>query len=158
MENVSHEKIIEALKKIPFLGDFTDEELSLLLKITQWLRFQPGDIIIKEGASEKNFSIILKGNVSIRKRTGVGAYKKTICNLSMGQSFGEMSFVIGKPRSADIIAEEETYVLRFNSEDIQKEHGNPQYAPLLLKFYKKFSEILAGRLEDADKRLVNPFM
>lgn len=69
-----------------------------------------------------------------------------------------MSFVTGKPRSADIVAEDETYVLRFNSEDIQREHQNPKYAPLLLKFYKKFSEILAERLEDADKRLVNPFM
>jgi len=49
MENVSQEKIIESLKKIPFFRDFTDEDLSLLLKITQWLRFQPGDIIIKEG-------------------------------------------------------------------------------------------------------------
>lgn len=158
MENASQEKIIEVLKKIPFFKEFTDGELSLLLKITQWLRFQPGDIIIKEGSSEKNFSIILKGSVSIRKRTGVGAYKKTICNLSMGQSFGEMSFVTGKPRSADIVAEDETYVLRFNSEDIQKEHGNPQYASLLLKFYKKFSEILAERLEDADKQLIKPFM
>jgi CRP-like cAMP-binding protein len=156
--DASQEKIIEVLKKIPFFREFTDEDLSLLLKITQWIRFQPGDIIIKEGSSEKNFSIILKGSVSIRKRTGVGAYKKTICNLSMGQSFGEMSFVTGKPRSADIVAEDETYVLRFNSEDIQKEHGNPQYAPLLLKFYKKFSEILAERLEDADKQLVKPFM
>jgi hypothetical protein len=36
MENVSHEKIIEALKKIPFFREFTDEDLSLLLKITQW--------------------------------------------------------------------------------------------------------------------------
>lgn len=158
MENASQEKIIEVLKKIPFFKEFTDGELSLLLKITQWLRFQPGDIIIKEGSSEKNFSIILKGSVSIRKRTGVGAYKKTICNLSMGQSFGEMSFVTGKPRSADIVAEDETYVLRFNSEDIQKEHGNPQYASLLLKFYKKFSEILAERLEDADKQIIKPFM
>jgi CRP-like cAMP-binding protein len=156
--DASQEKIIEVLKKIPFFREFTDEDLSLLLKITQWIKFQSGDIIIKEGASEKNFSIILKGSVSIRKRTGVGAYKKTICNLSMGQSFGEMSFVTGKPRSADIVAEDETYVLRFNSEDIQKEHGNPQYAPLLLKFYKKFSEILAERLEDADKQLVKPFM
>jgi CRP-like cAMP-binding protein len=61
MENISQEKIIEVLKKIPFFREFTDGELSLLLKITQWIRFQPGDIIIKEGASEKNFSIILKG-------------------------------------------------------------------------------------------------
>lgn len=158
MEDAGQDKIIEVLKKIPFFGEFTDGDLSLLLKITQWLRFQSGDIIIKEGSSEKNFSIILKGSVSIRKRTGVGAYKKTICNLSMGQSFGEMSFVTGKPRSADIVAEDETYVLRFNSEDIQREQKNPQYAPLLLKFYKKFSEILAERLEDADKQLVKPFM
>jgi signal-transduction protein with cAMP-binding, CBS, and nucleotidyltransferase domain len=158
MENASQDKIIEVLKKIPFFREFTDEDLSLLLKITQWIRFQSGDIIIKEGSSEKNFFIILKGSVSIRKRTGVGAYKKTICNLSMGQSFGEMSFVTGKPRSADIVAEEDTYVIRFNSEDIQREQKNPRYAPLLLKFYKKFSEILAERLENADKQLVKPFM
>lgn len=152
-------KIAEALRKIEFFKDFTDDELARLLKITQWVRYAHGDIIIREGAAEKTFYVIIKGSVSIKKRMGAGGLKKTIATLSSGQSFGEMSsFITGRPRSADIIAEEETYVLRFNADEIHGEQTNPAYATILFKFYKKFAEVLAERLEEADREIINPPM
>lgn len=160
MENNDREiKIFEALKKIAFFKEFSDDELHHLLQVTTWIKYRHGDIIIKEGATERTFYVILKGSVSIKKRMVAGGLKKTITVLSMGESFGEMSsFITGKPRTADIIAEEETYVLRFDADEIHKEQNNPKYAAILFKFYKKFAEVLAGRLEDADKEIVCPSM
>ena len=156
--NDKHGAIAEALRKIAFFNEFTDKELSHLLEITQWLKYAQGDVIIQEGAAEKNFYVIIKGKVSIKKRLGGVGLKKTISTLTPGQSFGEMSFITGKPRSADIFAEENTFVLRFNPEDILREGGNPQYTGILFKFYKKFAELLADRLEEADQEIINPPM
>ena len=150
-------KIVDAVRRIDFFRDFSDDELSQLLKVSQWIKYSHGDIIIKEGTQEKTFYVVLRGSVTIKKRMGAGGLKKTIGMLSAGQSFGEMaSFITGRPRSADIIAEEETYVLRFNADDIHREQGNPQYTAILLKFYKRFAEALAERLEEADREISNP--
>ena len=158
MGNDDKEKMMAgALRKISFFDEFTGEELSYLLKVTQWVKFGQGDVVIREGATEKTFYVIIKGTVSIKKRMGGAGMKKTINTLSAGQSFGEMSsFITGRPRTADIIAEEETIVLRFNADDIHSEQENPRYAMILFKFYKKFAEILAGRLEEADREIINP--
>lgn len=150
---------IEALKKINFFSEFTNEELSHLLSLSQCVKYGQGDIIIREGAVEKTFYIIIKGTVSIKKKMGGGGLKKTIGTLSAGQSFGEMSsFITGRARTSDIIAEEETYLLRFNADEIHKEQENPRYAMILFKFYKKFAEVLAERLEEADQEIINPPM
>jgi serine/threonine-protein kinase len=156
MEEFSSEKIIEIMKKIRFFNEFTEEELALLLKIAKWVKFEQGDLIIKEGALEKTFFIIIKGRVVVKKKKGFLPFKKTISILSSGESFGEMAFITGSPRSADIAVEETTYALKFDSDDIQKEQGNPQYIRILFKFFKKFSATLAERLERANRELANP--
>jgi CRP-like cAMP-binding protein len=158
MEDISNEKIIEILKRIPFFGEFTDEDFPLMLGITQWVRFGAGDIIIREGTSERTFFFILKGRVAVKKKTGIGSLKKDINILSPGESFGEMSFITGSPRSADIIAEDTTYVLRFKAEEILGKQENPEHIRILFKLYKKFAEILADRLTKATSELAKPFM
>lgn len=160
MENDGQDqKKLAALKRIAFFKEFNDDELIHLLKITEWIKYGKGDIIVKEGENEKTFYVILKGSVSIKKRIGGSGLKKTLNTVPAGESFGEMSsFITGRPRSADIITEEETYVLRFNADEIHKEQDNPKYASILFKFYKKFAEILAERLEEADREILNPPM
>lgn len=153
MEGVSKEKMIEILKKVSFFSEFTDEELMLISGFMQWVKFETGDIIIKEGATEKTFFLIIKGKVAIKKKTWIGSLKKAIDMISAGQIFGEMAFITGKPRTADIIAEEDTYVLKFNAEDVLKDES--KYANILVKFYKKFAEALSERLAKADREIVN---
>ncbi|HCL81095.1 MAG: hypothetical protein A2077_00155 [Nitrospirae bacterium GWC2_46_6] len=153
MENITQEKMIEILKKVHFFSGFTDEELKLISGFMQWIKFEAGDIIIKEGMIEKTFFLIIKGKVSIKKKTWMGSLKKAIDMISAGQIFGEMAFITGKPRTADIIAEEETYVLKFSAEEMLKDET--KYAHILVKFYKKFAEALSERLAKADRELVN---
>lgn len=153
MENITQEKMIEILKKVSFFSEFADEDLKLISGFMQWVKFESGDIIIKEGATEKTFFLIIKGKVSIKKRTWLGSLKKAIDMISAGQIFGEMAFITGKPRTADIVAEEETYVLRFSAEDVLKDES--KYAHILVKFYKKFAEALSERLAKADRDIVN---
>lgn len=153
MENIGQEKMIEILRKVSFFSEFTDEDLKLISGFMQWIKFEPGDIIIKEGTTEKTFFLIIKGKVSIKKRTWLGSLKKAIDMISAGQIFGEMAFITGKPRTADIVAEEDTYILKFSAEDMLKDEI--KYAHILVKFYKKFAETLSERLAKADRDIVN---
>lgn len=150
------DKKIQILKKIPFLKSFTEDEIKFLLDIAKWLKLGPGEILFKEGTVEMAFYIILKGHVSVQKKTGVGTLKKTLSTLNAGQCFGEMSFILAKPRSADIVANEETYILKIESETLNKGE-EPQLRSIQYKIYKTFSEILAERLLEADRELARSF-
>ena len=151
------DKKIQILNKIPFLKSFTEDEMRFLLGIAKWLKLEAGEILFKEGTVEMAFYIILKGNVSVQKKTGVGTLKKTLSTLNAGVCFGEMSFILGKPRSADIVANEETYILKIDVHTLNKGDDSPQLKSIQYKIYKTFSEILAERLIEADKELARSF-
>lgn len=153
---IQERKKRDILQALSFFQEFSEDETLLVLKITDWIKIQGGELIIKEGSVERMFFLILKGSVAIKKNTGVGSSKRIINRLTAGQSFGEMSFITSRPRSADVVAEEETFVLRFDAEVLDQQQGNPQFASILNKFYKKFSQILAERLADVSRELANP--
>jgi CRP-like cAMP-binding protein len=151
------DKKIKIMRALSFFEPFTDSELPAILKTSTWLKYDSGDIVVKEGASEHSFYIILKGSVSIKKQTGYANVKKVIDNLSRGQCFGEMSVISGKPRSADVVANEETFILKIDAATLQKETESFELRSLQFKFYKIFSEILAERLNMIDEKFVRPF-
>ena len=153
---MDQDKKIQILKKIPFLKSFTEDEMEFLMSIAKWLKMEPGDILFKEGTVEMAFYIILKGNVSVQKKTGVGTLKRTLSTLNAGMCFGEMSFILGTPRSADIVANEQTFILKREAETLNKGE-EPQLRSIQYKIYKTFSEILAERLIEADKELARSF-
>lgn len=155
--NQEQDKRIQILKKVPFLEAFSESEMEFLLKLSRWLKLVPGDIVFKEGSAEKSFYIILKGSVSVQKKTGVGTLRKTLGTIDSGRCFGEMSFILGDQRSADIVAATETFLLKVDAETLNKEEDSPLLKSVQYKIYRKFSEIIAERLLQANKELVRPF-
>ncbi|MBF0557432.1 MAG: cyclic nucleotide-binding domain-containing protein [Nitrospirae bacterium] len=149
------ENKIKIMRAIPFFKPFTDRELPVILKTSTWLRCNTGDIILKEGAaSERSFFVILKGSICIQKRVGVTNMKKTIKCLKIGEFFGEMSVITGEPRSADAVAEGETFVLKIDSATLNKDTDSFNMRSMQFKFYKAFCEIIAERLARTDEMAV----
>jgi CRP-like cAMP-binding protein len=149
---------IKIMKALPFFAPFTDEEMDVILHTSAWLKFSPGDVIVKEGDEGKSFFIILQGSVCIQKKVGITSIKKPILCLKKGQCFGEVAVVAGQPRGADAVAEFETYLMRINAEDLDKENESLQFRSVQFKFYKIFSKILAQRLILTDDLLVKESM
>jgi len=156
--NISDEedKKVAILRSLPFFSSFNDQELLIILDMSKWLKFAPGDFVVKEGESENSFYIIMKGNVLIRKKVGVSNMKKTISHLKKGECLGEMSLLTGQPRTADVIAEEETFLLKIDSYTLNGDTESFELRSIQFKFYKKFSEILAQRLAQTNKIAVTP--
>ncbi|OQY34675.1 MAG: Crp/Fnr family transcriptional regulator [Spirochaetaceae bacterium 4572_59] len=98
--------------------------------------FKAGDIIFCEFEPGDSFYLIQSGKVKIVKI--FGDIEKTIDIMHPGEFFGEMALLEEAPRSATIIAVEETKLLEFNRENFEiLMKGNPQIALKLLKLFSK---------------------
>ena len=75
--------------------------------------FNRGEIIVKEGDNDRNLFFLVKGLVSVRIHLPQSDRYKRLISYSAGVAFGEMAFLDGSPRSADVWSDEgsEAYVL-----------------------------------------------
>ncbi len=151
--NVSDEnkRKISVLKGIPFFQPFTEEELALLLRESQWLKCNSGDKVFSEGDTDSAFYVVLAGSVAVRKK-GAGLFN--LGTLGKGDCFGEMSVITGEPRSAEIIANQETYIIKIDGKTLDTESDNCLIKSIQLKFYRIFARILSSRLGTANNQLV----
>ena len=95
-----------------FMG-FTQEEIHTLKQKLIFKSFKKGETIVKEGDIDKNLFFLTKGSVSVRIHLPESDRYKRLITYSSGVMFGEMAFLDGSPRSADVCSDEdsETYLL-----------------------------------------------
>ncbi len=108
-------EILSFLKKTPLFAQFSDRELRDVLSTAKQRTFSSGETIVQEGDTAKvGFYLILSGRVEVRKRD------KVLAELGSGQFFGEMALLVeGAPRSADVVALEETECLVLTRWDLR---------------------------------------
>jgi len=101
------------LEQMDILRDFTREELRILKQKLTGKTFKKGEIILKEGDTDRNLFFLAKGSVSVRIHLPESDRYKRLITYSSGVAFGEMAFLDGSPRSADVWSDEdsETYLL-----------------------------------------------
>lgn len=63
-----------------------------------------GDYLIRAGDAGDSLYLLLKGSVEVRLRSESGEAGKRVDVFEAGMSFGEMGFLDGSPRSADVVA------------------------------------------------------
>ncbi len=135
---MSHESFIA---RVPIFSACTSEEIAAIAAAAQEHTFEPGQIIVTQGAPGQAFYLILTGRVEIlREGASLGAF-------GPGDFFGEMSLLDQAPRSATIRALEATTCLMLSSWDFRALiERQPSIAIKLL-------EVLSRRLRVADERL-----
>ncbi len=101
------------------------------------IRYRANETIIQEGAEEQSFFIILKGRVGINKKMRPSPLSRHLSELETGQCFGEMAVITGRPRSASVVALEETYVFRADPEMLNASIDDPVLLRIESKIYKK---------------------
>lgn len=104
------------------------------------LSFKTGDILIREGALEKDLYILNSGTLAIFKN---GKYVTEIAKP--GSIIGELSGILRKPRTATVIALSEVSVTRVEGDANVIVKKNPELAATLV-----FN--LAERLENTTAR------
>lgn len=140
----------EILKEIVLFKDLTTFEIIKVNKVTKTRNFKSDEIIFREGAIGDSLYIVKSGSVRVTKLDD-GGEEKVLAILNPGDHFGEIALVDNHPRSATVIANEDTELIQIQAEDFNKLLESDR--EIALKFYKSFVKVLCTRLRDTNESL-----
>lgn len=136
------------LRRMPVFDAMEPDLLPALLELAHLRRFEPGEVIIAEGAMDRLVYFLVHGRCAVNvDGMDLAAISRT------GDVFGEMGMLDGKPRSATVTAVEPTLCLVLDNTFLARLKGVDRLAAQAL-FYRIFSEILAARIRAANARLL----
>mmetsp|Transcript_18011 Transcript_18011/g.23713 ORF Transcript_18011/g.23713 Transcript_18011/m.23713 type:complete len:1456 (-) Transcript_18011:157-4524(-) len=77
---------------------------------------EAGEYVVKKGGTDNDVYVVARGNFTIYD--GSRSRKREIGTLSMGSTFGEISWALGNPRNADVISQGPGLVYKLNGETL----------------------------------------
>ncbi len=83
-------------------------------------KFEPGQIIVRQGDPADNFYIISKGQVEIMREQTDGGQPILVTRLGSGQYFGEIGLLHGGKRTATVRAAEDVELLALDRETFRE--------------------------------------
>ena len=120
--------------------------------------YESGESIITEGADDRCVYLIQRGSVRVNGRIQIEGRRHIqpgLCDLTVGDVFGELSLFESGPRTASVVAIERCDLLVFDAEALAAYFDHhPEQGYLALKWL--FS-VLNNRLRQADRRLESLF-
>ena len=132
---------VEVLKQIPLFSALNNRQLDMIARGADEVKLLAGRVVTRQGGLRREMFIILEGTARV-ERDG-----KLIARLKPGHSFGEMSLIDGKPRSATVTAESDLVALVVDSTSFNVLLDS---APGLAR---KLLATLSERLRNADIQL-----
>ncbi len=133
--------ISERLSKVPIFAPLSDEETDRLAEASTARVFAPGEAIVRMGQEGRSMFVIVRGAVNVQvPENGI---PKTINTLRENDFFGEMSLLTGEPRSANVVAAEETEVLQIRKDAVKPIfEGNPELVRSIGEIVEERRELL----------------
>ena len=96
---------VELIKQVPLFEDCSKAELRQIAETADEVDVPAGTLLTKEGASGKEFVVIIDGAAEVRRRG------RKINELGSGDFLGEIALVSGAPRTATVKTTEPTRAL-----------------------------------------------
>jgi serine/threonine protein kinase len=135
-ERIDKQERFDRLRKLQFFHDFSHSEIWEILRASEWRSYEVGDEIIREGEMDDRFYIIVEGEVVVQSG------RREIGTMSIGNCFGEASYVRGARRAATISAKAPVTLIRVSSTLLEQSSSACQ-----LRFNKVFLRSLIERLQ-----------
>ena len=98
------------ISQVDLFRSLNESHRSYLAKCTGTSEYQAGDVILRQGEEGNHLSVIVSGRVEVQ-RERPGRDPLVIDQLGAGQFFGEMALLDDRPRTATIVALEDTLCL-----------------------------------------------
>ncbi|KAF2748399.1 RNI-like protein [Sporormia fimetaria CBS 119925] len=128
--------LLDRLRSFPLFLSAPDSFLAAVGKHLKPQLYQPHDYILTQGDDAKAMYWLVRGAVRVTSRDGESTYAE----LRPGAFFGEIGILMDIPRTATIIANMRSLVVRLNKEDLKKELPN-------------FPDVERAILDEAKERL-----
>jgi hypothetical protein len=103
-----------ALRRVKILAGMTDDQLARFAEFMEVEKATQWSVIVKQGDHGNTMYLILEGELRVRIHT-MG--KETILTtLGIGEFFGDISLFDHGPRSADVVANSDSLLLKISSD------------------------------------------
>lgn len=133
--------IAERLGEVSIFAPLDEEEIEKLANASTTRVYAPGEPIVRIGQEGHSMCVIIRGSVKVQ--VPERDYQKTINTLRENDFFGEMSLLTGEPRSATVIAVEETEVLRIEKTGLKPIlESNPRLVQSICEMVEERRELL----------------
>ena len=97
------------LQELPLFADVSKRHVRKIAKLAKEARFSAGSRIVRRGEPGNAFFVILDGDASVARATGLPPIP-----LTVGDYFGEMALLDGGSRSATVVANTDVLCLRIS--------------------------------------------
>ena len=139
-------EIADFLATVPLLGQIPAEELQRFDEVTRDKQYPKGSVILFEDDPGDSLYIVREGRVKV-VLVGEDGREVILGVLGVGEHFGELALIDDQPRSAHVIAMEDSLLLVLRRDDFRRRvEATPAVAWALL------SE-LSRRLRRADGKI-----
>jgi len=115
-KDIETQQLIENMNRTDFFAAFSDaEKREIVTSYTPVCIFGKNESIIKEGTDDTSFYILLTGSARAMKND----VSLPFAQYGPGDSFGEISFLTGVPRTCDVIANEVSIALKIDKKTLE---------------------------------------
>ena len=137
------------LRRVKALTELTDEQLARFVHFMELQTVRQWTQILKQGDPDDSMYLVLDGE--LRVRLMIGGKETVLAILAAGDCFGEIALFDRGPRSADVMADKDSILLKISSEAFDKlRREAPELAtPVLFAISKS----LATRIRADNKRI-----
>ena len=138
----------ELINKLHFFHNVAEEDLEQIMSVMELRAYKNGEFIISEGEPGGAFFLLFTGSAYVLKR--VEGNSQEVLNVidKPGDFFGEMSLLEDRPRSAGVVAAEDSEVLAIEKDDFFNLINTFPHINLLI------SRSIAERLRRSDWNLI----
>jgi len=136
-------------RRVKALAELSDDQLARFVHFMELQTVRQWTQIVKQGDPDDSMYLVLDGE--LRVRLMIGGKETVLSILSPGDCFGEIALFDRGPRSADVMADKDSILLKISSEGFDKlRREAPELAaPILFAISKS----LATRIRADNKRI-----
>ena len=110
--------VVERLSAVDIFAPLSADETTMLAGAAERHVFAPGELVIRAGDPGESMFVVHHGRVSVQ--ISDNGRPRTVATLKEGDFFGEMALFTGEPRTANVVAVEETEVLEIGHRAMKK--------------------------------------
>jgi len=155
VQNGEGEIIVDRLSAVDIFAPLSVEETSMLAQAAVSHVFAPGETVIRAGDPGSSMFVVHNGRVCVQINDK--GKLRTVATLNEGDFFGEMALLTGEPRTANVVAMEETEVLEIGHKAMKGVfETNPGLVESLSYIIVERRQALAARADTLDTSTEGP--